>query len=172
MLAWYAIRTKQIFRAALHLRQQHFIVYLPKRFTPERVGRRIRPVPDFGLENYLFAMLDPDLGHHPVVSNTPGVAGIVCGTDGPAAMEFELVQEIQRAEDEGWDAIRQRKNEDGNGLRLGQTVRIIRGARQDIIDMHGQIAGMKRGRVKVFVGSWVADCAEADVQPVESQGGK
>ena len=172
MKAWHAVRTKSLFRAAAHLREQGFLVYRPTRWTAERIGRRLRPVGEPRFENYLFVMLDPGLGEHVAAGNTPGVAEILGGPAGPAAMEFELVQDLMVAEDAELDTIRQRRHEDSNGLRLGQTVRILRGAADGAIGMHGQIASMKRGKLTVFVGSWAVRCNEADVLPVESEAGK
>ena len=129
MKRWYAVQTHlhAEVRALGHLERQGFAAYLPRYLKRRRHARRLERVPAPLFPRYLFVNMDLDSERWRAVHSTIGVSRLVCHGDTPATLPNNVVEEIQRREDESglvqlFDSAR---------IKPGDRVRIVEGAFSD-----------------------------------------
>lgn len=99
---WYVVHTQPRgeTRAAMHLAQQGFDVYLPRYMKRRRHARRVEMVAAPLFPRYLFVALDTGLQRWRAVQSTMGVSYLVCNGDEPTALSPEIIQQIKARENE------------------------------------------------------------------------
>ncbi len=133
MHGWYVVNThaKAEYKAAWHLENQGFGVYLPQYTKQRRHARRVDTVRAPLFPRYLFVELDLDEAPWRAVMSTVGVSHLICGGGRPLALPDGIIVGIRAREDE-------------NGLvpiarearyRKGDTLRITDGALVDRIGL-------------------------------------
>ena len=99
---WYVARTQPHAetRAAEHLRQQGFDVYLPRFLKSRRHARKTQSVARPLFPGYLFVAFDAASQRWHSIRSTRGVSQLVGGDDGPYRIAENVVLEIKAREDE------------------------------------------------------------------------
>jgi transcriptional antiterminator RfaH len=102
MNRWYVVNTHPTAeqKAAAHLGNQGFTVYLPQYLKRRRHARRTEWVRRALFPNYLFVWMDVTLARWRAVSSTIGVRRLVTAGDAPAAVPDGVVEEIREREAE------------------------------------------------------------------------
>lgn len=121
---WYAIHSqpRAEARAAHHLRNQEFDVYLPRYRKRIRHARRTEVVRSPLFPRYLFVRMDVEERQWRSINGTVGVQYLVCNGELPVPIPDAVI-----------DSIRARENEDGTvqlspaSFRRGQPLRIVDG---------------------------------------------
>jgi transcriptional antiterminator RfaH len=123
MRRWYVVYTHPQAepKAAFHLRQQGFALYLPQYLKRRSHARKVEWMPAPLFPRYLFLDIDLAETRWRAVLSTPGVAGLVSEGLGPAAVPEGVVEALQARHDgRGLIELEQ-------PLRPGDRVRILDG---------------------------------------------
>ena len=143
---WYAVQclAHRESTATVHLRNQDFTVFLPRRRKTRRHARKLDVVLAPFFPGYLFVSLDLTRDQWRSVNGTCGVGHLVMQGDAPLPAPVGVVETIRDACDELGILKSQ-----GDGLECGQSVRILTGA---FADLMGQIDRLDdSGRVRVLL---------------------
>lgn len=101
-MQWYVVQTHPNGerKAAWHLEQQGFVVYMPQYLKRWRHARKteMRPAPLF--PRYLFIAMDIAQARWRAVRSTIGVSDLICNGDRPASVPDKIVEEVRAREDE------------------------------------------------------------------------
>lgn len=119
---WYVVQTRPYAeaRAADQLRRQGFEIYLPRYLKQRCHARRTETICAALFPRYLFVAFDMATERWHCIRSTQGVAHLVGGEDGPAAIPDVVLADI-------------RKREDGGGMiRVDTTVPLRKGERVKI----------------------------------------
>jgi transcriptional antiterminator RfaH len=102
MKRWYVAHTQPNAeaKAAWHLRNQGFAVYLPRHLKRRSHARRIEFVPTPLFPRYLFIALDLDTARWRAIRSTVGITDLVWNGDRPAPVPPSIVEGIMAREDE------------------------------------------------------------------------
>jgi transcriptional antiterminator RfaH len=102
MMRWYVAHTQPSgeSKASWHLRNQDFVVYLPRYLKRRRHARRIDWVPVPLFPRYLFIGMDLAVARWRAIRSTIGIAGLVCHGDRPTAVPAGIVEAIQAREND------------------------------------------------------------------------
>lgn len=122
---WYVVQThaNRERKAAWHLQQQGFGVYLPQYLKRWRHARKseLRPAPLF--PRYLFVSMDIAQSHWRAIRSTIGVTSLVCSGDRPAMVPSTVIDDIRTRENEkGWLPL-----ETAIPLKSGDTLAVVEG---------------------------------------------
>ena len=100
MQCWYAVHSHANAeqKAAFHLRNQDFEVYLPSYRKQRRHARRIDWVTAPLFPRYLFVRMDIELERWRRIHSTVGVGYLICHGDLPADVPDRLIDEIRARE--------------------------------------------------------------------------
>lgn len=103
MMRWYVVHTQPQAeaRAAWHLDNQGFAVYLPRYAKRRRHARRIDWVPTPLFPRYLFVGMDLAVARWRAIRSTVGVADLICHGDRPTPVPDGIVETIRAREDDG-----------------------------------------------------------------------
>lgn len=123
---WYVAQTRHLSeaRAAHELEAQGLKVFLPRYLKRHSHARKVtwKPAPLF--PGYLFVSFDPAVQRWRSVNGTYGVARLVAGTDGPAAIASGIIEKLMaRRDGAGYIALPQRPV-----FQPGEPIRITRGS--------------------------------------------
>lgn len=129
MNRWYVVRThaKAEAKAAWHLRNQGFAVYLPQHLKRRRHARRVERVRAPLFPRYLFVDMDLARTRWRAVCSTIGVCDLVRMGEAPAPVPSGIVEEIQGREDADGLVV----TGDDVPFERGEVVRIRSGAFAD-----------------------------------------
>lgn len=164
---WYVLRTKpqQELLATHHLREQGFDVYVAKRYQREFVGHRMHPTPSLRFQGYIFVAFDKDLQEHGPITNTRGVAELLCDREGnPKPLEHEIIAQLRQCEDEELEGATRRVRRGRSDLRLGDLVQIDQGP---CAGQTGPLLAILRGIASVLVGSIRVTIVDCDISAVD-----
>jgi transcriptional antiterminator RfaH len=102
MQRWYVVHSQPSAepKAAWHLRNQGYDIYLPRYLRKIRHARRTMMVPRPLFPSYLFVAMDLDVTRWRAIRSTVGVASLVCAGDRPAPVPVGIVEHIRQLEDE------------------------------------------------------------------------
>jgi transcriptional antiterminator RfaH len=102
MKRWYVVNTHPTaeHKAAWHLGNQGFDVYLPQYVKRRRHARRTEWVKRALFPNYLFVWMDVTLARWRSVSSTIGVRRLITAGEEPSAVPPGIVEEIRARESE------------------------------------------------------------------------
>lgn len=168
MKRWYVGRTKphQEQIAARHLREQAFEIYLPKKYRRERVGRSMKAIASLRFETYLFIAFDKDSQVHGPISNTRGMAELLCDARGnPRPLPSGVIANLRECEDMELEGVMRRVRGVRSDLRPGTPVIV---ERSDLWQgTRGTLIASVRGMATILVGSVVLTLADCDVRAVE-----
>ena len=140
---WYAVysQPQAEFKAAFHLENQGFEVYLPRILKKRRHARRIDWVSSPLFPRYLFAGLDADHKGWRPIQSTVGVSHLVCFGDQPMSVPMKIIESLVALEDEkgliNFNASRE--------LKRGDRIEILDGAFSELkglfegLDDHGRV---------------------------------
>lgn len=130
MTVWCAVQTqtRSEDKAAFHLRQQGYAVFLPKHLKRRKHARRIDWVPAPLFPRYLFVGLGPAIGRWWSIRSTVGVSSLVMTGTRPATVPDKIIDEIKARQDEKGLV----KLSAGCGFKHGESVRIIDGPLNDM----------------------------------------
>ena len=87
-------------RAAAHLANQDFPVYLPRFMKRRRIGRREVRGPSPLFPRYIFVGVDVANQRWRSINGTVGVSWLVCQGDRPAPIDAAVIEAIAGREDE------------------------------------------------------------------------
>lgn len=175
---WYIGLTKdqQELKAAAGLREQKFLVYLPKKFTRWQEGRKIEARGHLRFTGYLFVAFDYDAEEHGPIKSTPGmddsdgsalVKGAAGGGDRPAALRPGIIDMLRAVEDEEFArAIERKKPGPRADLVSGCTVEI----NNRLDPFHGQrgtYLSSEKGIATVLLGFIAKEIADCDLKKIE-----
>jgi transcriptional antiterminator RfaH len=127
--SWFVVRTQARAeeKAARHLANQRFVVYLPRYQRRVRHARRhqlvLRPL----FPGYLFVHLNPAQCRWRSINGTIGVCEILTNGNAPLHVPDEIIEEIKGREDEA-GAIKLQPP----SFTRGQTVRLLDGPLSDL----------------------------------------
>ena len=179
MRLWYWATTKhqQEMLAAAQLRNQEYIVYVPKVYWREPSGFLQCAIRYPG---YVFIYFDADLQEHGPINNTRGIEELMVDLQGRPrpvpnnrtlleVFPHGLIEAIRQMEDQEFAEAMPRKTTPREDLRVGEKV---------IIAMNGHIAIGERGEIlrrekdicHVLVGSWmVYPIPDAELRKLETE---
>lgn len=147
-------------RAAAHLANQDFPVYLPRFMKRRRIGRREIRGPSPLFPRYLFVGVDVGHQRWRSINGTVGVSWLVCQGDRPAAIDASVIEAIAGREDE--DGLI--KLSPLRSFRPGEPVRIIGGVFTDQLGLYEGMADHDRVRILLdLLGRKVRVLIETDV---------
>jgi transcriptional antiterminator RfaH len=140
---WYAVycKTHQESIAAVHLHNQNFTVFLPRREAMRRHARKIEKVLRPFFPGYLFVRLDVTREPWRCVNGTVGVVRVVMQHDHPAPAPHGVIESLIAACDSK-GVVRST-----TFLKIGQKVRVIAGPLTDLVGELDQLSGAERVRV-------------------------
>ena len=100
MSRWYVVNTHPSAegKAAWHLANQGFEVYLPQYLKRRRHARKVELVKRALFPNYLFLWMDVTLARWRSISSTIGVRRLVTAGDAPTAVPDGVIEEIRARE--------------------------------------------------------------------------
>jgi transcriptional antiterminator RfaH len=100
MMRWYAVHTRAQSeeKAAWHLRNQGFAIYLPRYLKTRRHARRTDTVAAPFFPRYLFLAMDPAAAKWRAIRSTVGVSHLVCSGDVPAPVPHGVIDAIKARE--------------------------------------------------------------------------
>lgn len=130
-------------RAAMHLANQDFPVYLPRFMKRRRIGRREIRSPSPLFPRYLFVGVDVERQRWRSINGTVGVSRLVCQGDCPAPIDASLIEAIAGREDENGLV----KLSPPRHFRPGEPVRITGGIFTDQVGLYDGMADQDRVRV-------------------------
>jgi transcription antitermination factor NusG len=161
-------------KAASGLREQGFIVYLPKAFVRYQEGRKIEARSHLRFTGYIFISFDPDRDAYGAINNTGGMDGsagpalIVNRADRPVPLDFEIVEQLRQIEDEEYArAVARKKPLPRKDLLAGDQVQIIGDRNSPAFGKTGHLLGSHKGLASVLCGMAVWKVPEADLKKVE-----
>lgn len=101
MRRWYAVYTqpRSEQKAATHLRNQGFEIYLPVENRRRSHARRIEIVRAPFFPRYLFVAVDVETARWRAINSTVGAVGMVQTGDRPAAVPEEVIAALRARED-------------------------------------------------------------------------
>lgn len=142
---WYVVQTlpRRELGAELQLINQRFRVFLPQFVKTVRHARKLRTVRAPLFTRYMFVLLDPDRHRWRAVNGTFGVSSLLTSNGRPEPVPHGVVEALlAMTDDSGLVRL-------GDGLQLGQTVRVVAGPFADAI---GRLERLDdNGRVRVLL---------------------
>ncbi len=150
---WYVVHTRPHaeFRAQSHLAAQGFRTFLPRYAKTVRHARRMRSVNTAFFPRYLFVALDLERHRWRSINGTFGVVSMVMNGVGPRPVPGGVVENLLAMSDSA-GVVRF-----GDGLELGETVRVLSGPFADLMGRLVRFDGAGRVRVLLsFLGGEVA----------------
>ena len=130
-------------RAAAHLANQDFPVYLPRFMKRRRIGRREVRGPSPLFPRYIFVGVDVAHQRWRSINGTVGVSWLVCQGDRPAPIDACVIEAIAGREDEdGLIKLAPMRN-----FRPGEPVRITGGIFNDHLGLYEGMADQDRVRI-------------------------
>lgn len=142
---WFAVQSlaRRETRAAQHLSNQSFSVFLPCRRTTRRHARKLETIFQPFFPGYLFVHLDLTRDRWRSVNGTYGVVHLIMNGELPAPVPKGIVEALREASDEA-GLLHSRTQ-----LRVGQTVRVLEGPFTEFV---GQLDRLDEGdRVRVLL---------------------
>ncbi|PCI40934.1 MAG: transcriptional activator RfaH [Rhodospirillaceae bacterium] len=140
MKAWFVVRTKTGAedRAAWHLKNQGFEVYLPRYSKVIRHARKTQTVLRPVFPGYLFVSISLKQQQWRAINSTVGVIGLVQFGNAPCAVADSIVDMIRTQEQNGVVNLAL------NGLKKGDVVRIQAGAFAEHMALLEEVSGDRR----------------------------
>jgi len=140
MATWFVVRTKTGAedRAAWHLKNQGFDVYLPQYRKEIRHARKTQTVLRPVFSGYLFVSIDLEQQRWGVINNTMGVIGLVQFDSTPCPVSEGIVDMVRRREKDGVVNLAL------DGLKKGDVVRVREGAFAEHVALLDEISSDKR----------------------------
>ncbi|HEY9164362.1 MAG TPA: transcriptional activator RfaH [Magnetovibrio sp.] len=140
-MTWFVVRTRsrEEDRAAKHLRNQGFEVYLPRYLKQIRHARKTEQVLRPLFPTYLFVRMDLENARWRSIDGTLGVISLVKVGNHPQPVASVIVEAI-RAEEDKDGAVRLAPK----GLRRGDVVRVSEGAFADCTGLLEEVNDGKR----------------------------
>ncbi|MEQ8193058.1 MAG: transcription termination/antitermination NusG family protein [Rhodospirillales bacterium] len=133
MTNWYAVNThvQSEEKAAWHLRNQGFEVYLPRYLKRRRHARKTDLIKAPLFPRYLFVAIDMCLHQWRSINSTVGVARLVCTGSDPAPVPAPIIENIRvRENDDGIVVVDPRGR-----FKKGDAVRLLDGPFADVIGL-------------------------------------
>jgi transcriptional antiterminator RfaH len=87
-------------KASSHLQRQGFQTYLPRTLKRRRHARRIETLPAPLFPRYLFVAIDMATQRWRSIQSTIGVVRIVCNGNEPAAIGDDVIESLQKQQNE------------------------------------------------------------------------
>ncbi len=102
MTKWCAVQThvRSEDKAAFHLKNQGYEVFLPKYLKRRKHARRIDWVSSPLFPRYLFIFINPSLSPWWSIRSTVGVGSLICFGDTPAVVPENIITDIKARQDE------------------------------------------------------------------------
>jgi transcriptional antiterminator RfaH len=102
MTPWYAVHThpQGENKAAFHLRQQDYTVYLPQFLKRRSHARKVDWVPGPLFPRYLFVNFGDTAGRWRPINSTIGVSHIVCQGTSPMEVPGDIIETIRAREND------------------------------------------------------------------------
>ena len=179
MKQWFVGMTKdqQELRAAAELRDQDYVVYLPKIYYRHQEGKKIEARSALRFTGYIFIRFDLALEQNGPISSTRGMDGsdgsaLICdGAGKPRAMQPGILETLREIEDEEFArAIARKKPEPRKDLLRGELVKFVGDPDHPAYGLEGTYLGpMARGIGKVLVAFAQWDLPECDLRKVQLQ---
>lgn len=168
MRDWYVATVKPggDMLARKNLRQQGYIVYVPKTYEQLRIGRKSEPVARLRLPGYIFLAFEK--GDHGPVNNTRGVGSLLLDSAGnPESLRSRDIARLRDLEDEDFDAARANvEMKERTDLREWDEV-IIDGKDHPCLGQKGYFMGSHKGEAKVLIGIGTWPVNMFDLRKVE-----
>lgn len=141
MTGWYVARTKSGVedRAASHLRNQGYDVYIPKYRRQVRHARQTRVVLRPLFPSYLFVRMTAEEGRWRPINGTVGIIGLVCFGGVPQPMP-EAALELIRAREDKSGAVSLAPDD----LQRGERVRLREGALSEHVALLEEVSDDRR----------------------------
>lgn len=176
MRAWFVGLTKdqQELKAAAALREQGYVVYLPKIYLRHQDGRKIEARARLRFTGYIFIAFDLALEQHGPISNTRGMDGsdrsaLICSSAGtPLSLPSGVVETLRSIEDDELArAVARKKPVARKDLRPGDVVMIAGDRSHPAFGQKGHYLGSDKGWASVLGGIAVWKVAEIDLKKIE-----
>ncbi len=99
---WYVVQTQANaeMKAVSHLQRQGFTTYLPRTLKRRRHARRIETLPAPLFPRYLFVAIDMATQRWRSIQSTIGVSRLVCNGNEPASVDHDVIDRLQRQQNE------------------------------------------------------------------------
>lgn len=182
--AWYVGITKdqQEQRAAAGLREQGYVVYLPKMFVRHQDGRKIEAKAYLRFTGYIFIAFDVAREEHGPINNTPGMDGaegsaLICYGSGegrlPLALPPGIIETLRQIEDEDLArAVARKKPMPRKDLTAGDMVMIAGDRTHPAFGRRGAYLGTDKFEARVLEGWAVWRVPEVDLKKIDIAEGK
>jgi transcriptional antiterminator RfaH len=133
MMSWYAVSThvQSEEKAARHLCNQGFDVYLPRYLKRKRHARKTEIVKAPLFPRYLFVTFNMNLHQWRCINSTVGVARLVCTGNDPTPVPAPIIEEIRMRENENGIVVFDPRNR----FKKGDPVRLLNGPFADVIGL-------------------------------------
>lgn len=141
MKRWYVVHTHAGAeeKAAWHLTNQRFEVYLPRIRKRWRHARRTQIVARALFPRYLFVAIDLERDAWRSIRGTIGVSQIVCQGDRPLSVPPQIIDEIRAREDtDGLVTL------EAGRLKPGDRLRVLQGAFADLVGIFEEAVDERR----------------------------
>lgn len=167
-------KDQQELRAAAELREQGYVVYLPKIYYRHQDGRKIEARAALRFTGYIFITFDLQLEEHGPISNTRGMDGsdgsaLICdGTRKPIALPSGIIERLRQIEDEEFfRAIARKKPKPRLDLVPGDMVSIACDPHHAAHGRKGRFIGSEGGWAEVLEGWAIWKVAECDLRKIQ-----
>lgn len=179
--AWFVglVKDQQELKAAAALREQGYVVYLPKVYARQQDGRKIEARAHLRFTGYIFIAFDLALEQHGPISNTRGMDGsdgsaLICtGTGTPIALPRGIIETLRGIEDDELArAVARKKPKPRTDLTPGDLVSIAGDRSHPAFGQRGHYLGSEKGWASVLGGIAVWKVPEIDLKKVEPMEGK
>jgi transcriptional antiterminator RfaH len=139
---WHVVQTRpqSEAKAALHLARQGYDIYMPRYLKKRRHARRVETVTAPLFPRYLFVAIDMAVQRWRNIYSTIGVSRLVCIGDKPASVDFNVIEQLKKREDDaGHIRLEQRML-----FKPGTPVRVLDGAFDSCIGLCEGMTDHKR----------------------------
>ena len=146
-------------RAAAHLANQDFPVYLPRFMKRRRIGKREVHGPSPLFPRYIFVAVDVANQRWRAINGTVGVQWLLCHGDRPSVIDTSVIEAIAGREDENGLI----KLAPMRSFRPGEAIRVTAGVFADQLGLCEGMADQNRVRILLnLLGRKVRVLIEAD----------
>lgn len=170
MKQWFVGATKdqRESTAAANLREQGFIVYLPKVHSRWQDGRRVSAHTALRFTGYIFIQFDAAAQEHGPIGNTRGMDELLITKAGdPIPLPASIIETLRQIEDEEFArAVARKKPVPRKDLVPGDMV-AINNADDPFHGKQGMYLGTDRLVARVLLGLAIKDIAECDLKKIE-----
>ena len=142
MSLWYAVHThaQSEEKAAHHLRNQGFEVYLPRYLKRRRHARKTELIKAPLFPRYMFVKIDINFYRWRSINSTLGVKHIVCSGSDPSPVPTDIIESIRSYENDSGIVVVDPRGR----FQQGDPVRLLDGPFADVVGLFDSVTDDQR----------------------------